>query len=69
MPLYEYKCGECRHVFETLVSSANAEKSPVCPACGSDNCEKQFSVFASSAGRDAASSSAGGCGSCNSRFT
>lgn len=46
MPLYEYHCEPCDHVFETLVrSSADV---PRCPKCGSDRVAKQFSVPAAS---------------------
>lgn len=34
MPLYEYKCSECKHHFE-LLQSFNAEKTQACPVCGS----------------------------------
>ncbi|MGB3974982.1 MAG: zinc ribbon domain-containing protein [bacterium] len=33
MPLYEYKCSKCDHVFEKL-ESFGAEPVNVCPKCG-----------------------------------
>lgn len=45
MPLYEYRCGECGHVFETLVRSATRHEEITCPACGSKSVERQISVF------------------------
>ena len=32
MPLYDYRCGRCRHVFE-LKQSFNAEPIATCPQC------------------------------------
>ena len=43
MPLFEYRCGECRHEFEALVT---ASRPAVCPKCASRTLEKQLSVFA-----------------------
>ena len=43
MPLYEYRCRECRHEFERLV---HAGTRPVCPACDSASLQKQLSAFA-----------------------
>jgi len=70
MPLYEYKCGQCGHVFEKLVSLSGADQVQGCPACGAEDCQKQFSTFAANtAGASASVSSSSSCGSCNSRFT
>ena len=43
MPIYEYRCGSCRELFEALVYSST---KVVCPECGSEELEKQFSSFA-----------------------
>ncbi|HEY3380630.1 MAG TPA: zinc ribbon domain-containing protein [Vicinamibacterales bacterium] len=43
MPLFEYKCAACGHLFEHLT---RAGVSPACPKCSSDQLEKQLSVFA-----------------------
>ena len=62
MPIYEYKCDECRSDFELLV---NAGTTPVCPACASDSLRKRLSAFA--VGRGGASrtpSAAPACGTC-----
>ncbi|HEY8549946.1 MAG TPA: zinc ribbon domain-containing protein [Vicinamibacterales bacterium] len=43
MPIYEYRCSECDHRFETLVrGSAN----PSCPRCESTSLVRELSVFA-----------------------
>ena len=63
MPIYEYRCGECQHRFELIVS---ASTRPACPECGAERLEKQLSVFAVAHGQaSAAGSHAGGaCGTC-----
>jgi putative FmdB family regulatory protein len=63
MPMYEYKCSECEHQFEELVSSGTV--SVACPKCGSEKTQKLLSVFAASAGSASGAPSCGsaGCGS------
>jgi putative FmdB family regulatory protein len=34
MPMYEFHCGDCAAVFETLCTYAEAEVGMGCPACG-----------------------------------
>ncbi len=41
MPIYEFTCGQCGHLFEALVPRPGA-KSP-CPACGSRKVEQRVS--------------------------
>jgi putative FmdB family regulatory protein len=43
MPLYLYVCRACQHEFETLVRAGN---EPSCPACKSQDLERQPSTFA-----------------------
>lgn len=68
MPLYEYKCNDCGLKFEELVNKNVPDSSPLCPSCGSSNCEKLFSTFALSAGGQSSAvaappcARAGGCG-------
>ena len=64
MPLYEYKCSDCGHVFEELVGKTVPDGSPLCPACRSDNTERMFSTFASNAGGSFSSCSKDSCSSC-----
>ncbi len=64
MPLYEYKCSECEHVFEELVSASAIDSSPVCPSCGSERTDRKFSTFASNVGGAFSSCSKDSCSSC-----
>ena len=63
MPLFEFTCRKCGHVFEELMTSAELESGPPrCPACKSKRVEKGFAAFAT--GSAATSGTAGGgCGS------
>lgn len=56
MPLYEYQCRKCGHVFEKLRRIAENDSTLECPKCDSEEVERQFSTFA-----------AGGCGSSGAR--
>ena len=56
MPMYEYKCPDCGHQFEELVSSGT-ETVP-CPKCGSEKPDRLISTFA-------AGGFGGGSGSCS----
>jgi putative FmdB family regulatory protein len=49
MPIYEFACNSCEHVFEKLRRlSDNA--GPECPKCGSDNTDKKISGFVAKSG-------------------
>jgi putative FmdB family regulatory protein len=41
MPLYEYACRDCEHVFETLVYDG---ESVECPECKGDHLERLLSI-------------------------
>lgn len=56
MPIIEYKCQRCGETFDRFCQRITSASSPVCPACGSEEAERLFSVFA---GR---SEGSGGCG-------
>jgi putative FmdB family regulatory protein len=64
MPMYEYRCGQCGHVFEQLRRMADADRDLQCPQCGSEHAGRQVSAFALSGG-------GGGAGTCapGGRFT
>ena len=34
MPIYEYRCPQCGHVFEEMVSLSQAHGEEACPRCG-----------------------------------
>ena len=63
MPMYEYQCKGCKHVFEKYASGrkGGAEKGGACPRCGKTDTAKVFSTFASCQG--SAGSGGGSCGS------
>ncbi|HEU0167778.1 MAG TPA: zinc ribbon domain-containing protein [Chloroflexota bacterium] len=46
MPVYEYRCGECRRRSEVFFSSFSAVSQPVCPHCGSGKMAKLVSRVA-----------------------
>jgi putative FmdB family regulatory protein len=35
MPLYDFKCNKCDHIFEELVSTSETN-DPLCPECKSE---------------------------------
>lgn len=47
MPIFEFRCGACRHDFEVLVRNG---ESPRCPQCESDELQKLFSSPAAHTG-------------------
>lgn len=62
MPLYDYRCPECRQAWESLQDRWDSP-SPACPACGSERSERQLSTFAVVASSAVAGRSVpGGCG-------
>ena len=66
VPLYEYECGSCGHLFELLRGMSDAD--PLCPSCASEQVLRRISVFAASTSSGFRSSApAGSCacgGSC-----
>jgi putative FmdB family regulatory protein len=65
MPLYEYHCNECKEDFEKMVRFSEADQSPTCPSCLSQDTSKKISrvaAFASSLGGSSLSTSSS-CGS------
>lgn len=66
MPLFEFNCKKCGHIFEELLSASELDRGEFkCPACKSKRVERAFSAFAT--GNAGASTggfgSGGGCGS------
>ncbi|MBC8178820.1 MAG: zinc ribbon domain-containing protein [Desulfobacteraceae bacterium] len=62
MPIYEFKCKKCDNTFESLCFRNTGEDKGPCPSCGSEESEKQLSIFSS------VSSDSGPCmdmGSCS----
>ncbi len=64
MPVYEYKCKRCEHVFEKLVSREQRDRPGPCPECNCARSQRLMSVFA---GHSSGGGSIGGssCSSCS----
>ncbi|MFO7821830.1 MAG: zinc ribbon domain-containing protein [Lentisphaeria bacterium] len=63
MPIYEYKCEECGHLFERLAK--NSEDHPgKCPKCGRPKPVKQFSSFAPAMGGGGGNEACPSAGAC-----
>jgi putative FmdB family regulatory protein len=45
MPLFDFRCRSCDHVFEALVRPQDAAPT-ACPACGARELEKLLATFA-----------------------
>jgi putative FmdB family regulatory protein len=50
MPIYEYRCKKCGHVFDKFVRSMSATGEVECPECHSQECRKNVTVFGSMSG-------------------
>ena len=46
MPIYEYRCEDCKRRSSLLLRSFEEEARPVCPACGGKELRRVFSRFA-----------------------
>lgn len=57
MPIFEYACSNCGHVFEKLVLTRDQEP-PECPNCGWKQVEQMFSAFSTATSK----STGGACG-------
>ncbi|MGB5892140.1 MAG: zinc ribbon domain-containing protein [Thermoanaerobaculia bacterium] len=64
MPLYEYRCLNCKAAFEVLQNLGKTTEGLICPECGDKKVEKQFSTFAASTGSSTSSASFGGGAGC-----
>jgi len=66
MPIYEFRCENCGHVFEELVRFGN-DQGLKCPECGSTDTRKAVSLFGFSGvntGSSSSSSSASSGAAC-----
>ena len=67
MPLYEFRCAKCGHVFEELVMAGAAGRERLqCPACASARVKKVLSTFATGGMAADAPPCGGGGGACGS---
>ncbi len=44
MPVYEFKCRKCDHLFEVMGSYAEREKAQTCPKCGGTQVKQVISL-------------------------
>lgn len=44
MPIYEYRCDQCRNLFEVLATSVNISEEINCSKCGSHKVRKTISA-------------------------
>jgi putative FmdB family regulatory protein len=77
MPLYEYRCQECREVFG-IERSMNETSQPDCASCGSTSVNRIWNAYIRAGGvtpdvgqgasksSSTSSGGGGGCGSCSS---
>lgn len=56
MPLFEYECLSCGHVFEVMLKRTEPTSRPACPECRKTDVERLWSPFAGRVGES------GGCG-------
>jgi putative FmdB family regulatory protein len=66
MPIYEFKCLGCGHVFEILKLKKDSEKAGMkCPKCGSEDMERVLSSvsFIASSGGKKSKQTVKSCGS------
>ena len=61
MPIYEYQCQTCEHVFEELILRSTDEAELACPLCKEPHPPR---IMSASAVRGSSLSSGGGGGGC-----
>lgn len=44
MPIYEYTCSDCGQQFEQMTTMSKADETP-CANCGSEQTQRQLSIF------------------------
>lgn len=57
MPIYEYRCKNCRSDFEVLILNSSDEEQVTCPQCEGHAVERVMSCFCKATGTEGASSS------------
>jgi putative FmdB family regulatory protein len=60
LPIFEYTCSQCGHVFEKLVLK-RSQDPPECPKCGWKRVDLKFSAFATGASATGKSSGSSAC--------
>jgi len=73
MPIFEFRCVQCGHVFEEIFKSSNEDIKLECPECHCDSVDRVLSVashvMGSVSGGQKATLTEKTCGSGNSCYT
>ncbi len=62
MPIYEYRCSDCRETFEVLSSYRDRTARRPCPHCSGESVQPLFSRVAMLSGESDGISEGAGCG-------
>ena len=62
MPLYEYRCGACKRVFEAYTRPSEERKIAPCPACGGASEKVGISLFSTAGSGGSAKPGGSACG-------
>ena len=65
MPLYEYKCSDCRTQFDALRSISKADAPIACQDCQGENTSRMLSLFFAHSDGRTITQSAPACTSCS----
>lgn len=65
MPLYEYKCSDCRTQFDALRSISKADAPIACQDCQGENTSRMLSLFFAHSDGRTITQSASACTSCS----
>ncbi|MDQ7793228.1 MAG: zinc ribbon domain-containing protein [bacterium] len=67
VPIYEFRCDDCRRKFETLCRMGEDGSSLACPGCGGKRlrrCVSTFSAFSRDGGGSGTRLGGSGCSTC-----
>lgn len=67
MPIYEYRCDECRNLFEVITTSTSAVEEVSCKKCGSSKVKKTISAASFRINSGHSSTPAGALSGCSSK--
>lgn len=45
MPIYEFECRRCHHIYEQIMGIEETDEKPVCPKCGATNPKKLLGSY------------------------
>jgi putative FmdB family regulatory protein len=64
MPLYEYKCLDCKACFDALRAMSEADAPITCPKCDSENTGRTISLFSAIGSEGGIAGAGASCSSC-----